>query len=45
MNIQKLKEEAAKVSDPHRAYGNLPRKAEYMIIIMGLLSAVCLGEG
>jgi predicted transposase YbfD/YdcC len=43
MNIQKLKEEVSKVSDPRRAYGNLRHKLED-IIIMGLLSTICLGE-
>ena len=43
MNIQRLKEEAAKVSDPRRRYGNLRHKLEDIIII-GLLSTICLGE-
>jgi predicted transposase YbfD/YdcC len=43
MDIQKLKEEALKVRDPRRAYGNLRHKLEDMIII-GLLSIICLGE-
>jgi hypothetical protein len=43
MNIQRLKEEASKVSDPRRAYGNLRHKLEDIIII-GLLSIICLGE-
>jgi hypothetical protein len=43
MNIERLKEEASKVSDPRRAYGNLRHKLEDIIII-GLLSTICLGE-
>jgi predicted transposase YbfD/YdcC len=43
MNIQKLKEEVSKVSDPRRSYGNLRHKLEDIIII-GLLSTICLGE-
>jgi predicted transposase YbfD/YdcC len=43
MNIQKLKEELAGVSDPRRAYGNLRHKLEDIIII-GLLSIISLGE-
>jgi predicted transposase YbfD/YdcC len=43
MNIQKLKEEIAKVSDPRRKYGNLRHKLEDLIII-GLFSTLCLGE-
>lgn len=43
MNIQRLKEEVTKVSDPRRAYGNLRHKLEDIIII-GLLSTICLGE-
>jgi hypothetical protein len=43
MNIERQKEEASKVSDPRRAYGNLRHKLEDIIII-GLLSTICLGE-
>jgi predicted transposase YbfD/YdcC len=43
MNIQKLKEEIASVSDPRRKYGNLRHKLEDIIII-GLFSTICLGE-
>jgi hypothetical protein len=43
MNIQRLKEELASVSDPRRKYGNLRHKLEDIIII-GLLSTICLGE-
>jgi predicted transposase YbfD/YdcC len=43
MNIQRLKEEIAEVSDPRRAYGNFRHKLEDIIII-GLLSTICLGE-
>jgi hypothetical protein len=43
MNIQKLKEEIVKISDPRRNYGNLRHKLEDLIII-GLLSTPCLGE-
>ena len=44
MNIQQLKEEISVVSDPWRKHGNLRHKLEDIIII-GLLSTICLGEG
>jgi hypothetical protein len=43
MNLQTLKEERVKVSDPRRKYGNLRHQLED-IIILGLFSTLCLGE-
>jgi hypothetical protein len=43
MDMQKLKQEIGKMTDPRRSYGNLRHKLEDMIII-GLLCILCKGE-
>lgn len=43
MDIEKLKEEAGKIIDPRREYGNLRHKL-IDIVIIGLLSTISLGE-
>lgn len=43
MDMQKLKQEIGKMTDPRRSYGNLRHKLEDMVII-GLLCILCKGE-
>ncbi len=43
MDMQKLKQEIGKMTDPRRSYGNLRHKLEDMVII-GLLCLLCKGE-